>query len=417
MPPAPTSSAGIAAAIPTDGGPGPAAPRRQLADHGTRGSGPLTIFLAGVHGNEPMGVRAIETAFAELATARGFRGRAVALLGNRAAFARGERQVDRDLNRAFRYDLDPEPTGEPHVAAPRLDPADHTAEVRERDELLEVIRAELAEADPDEEVVVVDLHTFSGDGPPFCVLSDTLRNRAFAEAWPIPKILGLPEEVPGTAIEYLTAAGLIALVVETGRHDDPLAAELHASVIRLALIHAGHLPGGGTGDPGADRQRLADAVRGLPRQLDVQYRHPVDAADAFVMAPGWDTFDAVNRGETLATDVHGPVRAPRGGRMLLPLYQSQGSDGFFIARPIGAIWLRLSAGLRRLGLTGIARLLPGVRRHPSRPHTLSVNRRVARWLAIDIFHLLGYRGLGGDEHTLFVARRQHDLRRPRTMRP
>ncbi|MFK7959426.1 MAG: succinylglutamate desuccinylase/aspartoacylase family protein [Phycisphaerales bacterium] len=393
-------------------------PARRIASHGTPGTGPLTIFVGGIHGNEPMGVRAIEEVFAELqASTRPFTGRAVALLGNRAAFARGDRLIDRDMNRVFRYDLDREPTEEPPVAAPRLDPADDSAEVRERDALLDAIREEVASSDPDAEVIVIDLHTFSGAGPPFCVLSDTLRNRGFAEAWPIPRILGLPEELPGTAIEYLTAAGLIALVVETGRHDDPVSAELHAAVIRLALGQAGHLPGGGLGDPGADQQRLADAVRGLPRQLDVQYRHPVEPDDGFVMDPGWSTFDVVRRGEPVATSKGNAIPAPRRGRMLLPLYQSQGSDGFFLARPIGAFWLLLSTALRRAGLTGVAKLLPGVRRHPTRPHTLEVDRRVARWLAVDVFHLLGYRALGGDEDTLWVARRQHDLRRPRTMRP
>lgn len=393
----------------------PSPPRspRVLAEHRGEAPGPLTIFVAAIHGNEPRGVEAVRRVFGDLAARRPrFRGTAVAILGNREAFVRGRRFVDSDLNRAFTFDLVDE-EGDGFV--PRLRRLEGT-EAREREELLAAIREHVAALPEGAEAAVVDLHTFSGDGPPFCVFADTLRNRDFAAAWPLPRILGLPEEVPGTLAEFVTDAGLVGVVVETGRHDDPRAADLHAAVIRRTLEHAGHVGPGVLAEPGADVARLAEAVRGLPRQLDVQHRHPVDPEDRFRMRPGWATFDPVARGEVVADDARGEVASPRRGRMLLPLYQELGADGFFIARPIGERWLALSRWMRRLGVASAATLLPGVRHHERRPLALVVDRRIARWLALDVFHLLGFRRVASDRRRIVVSRRLHDRRPPPRMR-
>ena len=401
----PASSA--APASPVDASP------RVLAEYRGQEPGPLSIFVAAIHGNEPRGVEAVRRVFADLADrAPRFRGTAVAILGNREAFARAVRFVDSDLNRAFTFDLVDEDDANFTPRLRRLE----GAEAGEREELLAVIRRLVAELPEGSEAAVVDLHTFSGDGPPFCVFADTLRNRDFAAAWPLPRILGLPEELPGTLAEFVTDAGLVGVVVETGRHDDPRAAELHAAVVRRTLEHAGHVDAGVLAEPGADHRRLAEAVRGLPRQLDVQYRHPVEPGDGLRMRPGWATFDPVARGEVVADDAGGEVASPRRGRMLLPLYQELGADGFFIARPIGERWLALSRWLRRLGIASAAALLPGVRHHERRPLALVVDRRIARWLAVDVFHLLGFRRVASDRRRIVVSRRLHDRRPPRRMR-
>lgn len=396
--------------------PGPMLPRVLGTYEGDR-PGPLTIIVAGVHGNEGRGVEAARWVLADLDERRPpFRGRLVALTGNRTALAAGVRHIDRDMNRAFPYGLSEIRAGEDGWP-PILQPIADSVEARERDGLLDAIREHAMTADPDEEAIVIDLHTFSSDGPPFCVFADTIRNRRFSEAWPLPRILGLAEEVPGTLIEYLTAAGFIAIVVETGRHDDPRSARLHEASVRLALVRAGHVDAAAMPGLDEDRAALAAATTGLPRQLDVQHRQPVAPDDGFVMRPGWANFDRVAGSDELADTSDGPVRAPRGGRMLLPLYQSQGSDGFFIARPIGGIWLALSDLLRRLGVPKLAGMLPGVHRHESRPNALVADRSIARWLAVDVFHLLGFRRLASDGRRLEVARRQHDRRRPSRLRP
>jgi hypothetical protein len=90
----------------------------------------------------------------------------------------------------------------------------------------------------------------------------------------------------------------------------------------------------------------------------------------------------------------------------MPLYQQQGDDGFFIVREIRTFWLHLSAWTRRLGLERIVHWLPGVHSKPGADDSFVVDRRVARWYALELLHLLGFRrhGLLGDRY-LEVSRR------------
>lgn len=391
--------------------------------------GPTTILLACVHGNEPMGLRAVERILDELRdlVARGgtLRGRVAALVGNRAALAAGRRQVHRDLNRAFTYELVAPPAGDARRGANAADPVLHALDLGpaetdhervEREELLAAIDDLLVAHADGFESYLIDLHTFSGEGPPFAVFSDTLRNRRFCRALPLPSILGLTEEVPGTLVQYTAAAGMISAVFETGRHEDPLSATLHEAVVRLGLRTAGHVDDRALGDPEADERALAEASAGVPDVLDVQHRHPVEHGDGFVMRPGWRNFAEVRLDEPLADDRTGPISAPRSGRILLPLYQSEGTDGFFVARPVHPAWLGVSAVLRRLRVSGLLAWLPGVRRVPERPNTLEVDTRVARLLAVDLFHLFGWRRLRTHGRGILFARRPWDLERPARVR-
>src|SRR5690606_25847474 len=65
-------------------------------------AGPLFIVLAGVHGNEPSGVQAVQKVFEEVSTLDApFRGTFVGIVGNLAALRAGRRYIDEDLNRIW----------------------------------------------------------------------------------------------------------------------------------------------------------------------------------------------------------------------------------------------------------------------------------------------------------------------------
>jgi len=175
----------------------------------------------------------------------------------------------------------------------------------------------------------------------------------------------------------------------------------------LALEAAGMLP-----DPRA-ATRLADAraflsrlSRNLPRVLEVRHRHFVGPKDQFTMRPGYASFQEVAENEHLADDETGPVIAPETGIILMPLYQPAGDDGFFITREFNQFWLSVSAMLRRLHVDNVLPWMPGITRDPSHGGTLLVNGRVARWFALEVFHLLGYRKRRQMGDVLVVARRR-----------
>jgi succinylglutamate desuccinylase len=56
----------------------------------------------------------------------------------------------------------------------------------------------------------------------------------------------------------------------------------------------------------------------------------IEPGDDFRMRPGYQNFQPVKKGEWLANDQDGKIVARCDGYILMPLYQSQGDDGFLI---------------------------------------------------------------------------------------
>ena len=123
------------------------------------------------------------------------------------------------------------------------------------------------------------------------------------------------------------------------------------------------------------------------------------------MEPGFESFDKVEKGRLLARRDGEALVAPEDCRVLLPLYQGQGDDGYFLARKIGMFWLFVAAVLRRCRLQSVLHWLPGVSQHPDQPHTLVVSRFVW-WLPVrEVFHLLGFRRLRTADGQICFSRR------------
>jgi succinylglutamate desuccinylase len=367
---------------------------RRLTDFGPRDRGPTLVVVSGMHGNEPAGVEASRRVASRLADrSAALRGRVVFLVGNRSAIARGLRFVDRDLNRAWT---------DARVRALRNGHPGTGAEDLEQRHLLDALDELIAEAAGP--LVLLDLHTTSGDGGPFTTVADTLRNRTLALAFPVPLVLGLEELVEGTLHDYLGRRGCASLVFETGQHLEPPATERAEAGIWLLLAATGVLPESAIPELASALDRLAREGRGLPRVLEMRHRHAVAPDDGFRMKPGFRNFQRVRRGEVLASDRTGEVRAPETGRVLMPLYQVQGEDGFFIVREFRPVWLRVSHVLRRMGAARVVHWLPGVSRHPERSGALVVDRSVARWYALEVLHLVGYRRHEEEGERLVVLR-------------
>jgi succinylglutamate desuccinylase len=365
---------------------------------------PTLIVVGGLHGNEPAGVEASRRVTAALEDRRArLRGPVVFVAGNLQALARRRRFIDRDLNRAWTSSRvqellasnGSEPSGEPA-----------SAEDVEQRELLAVIDGALETADGP--VFVLDLHTTSGTGGAFSTVADTLRNRAVALQLPVPLVLGLEELVEGTLHEYLGTRGCITVAFESGQHDEDRAADRAEAAIWILLAATGVMAEVDLPELTAARKSLARDAEGLPRVFEMRYRHPVENGDAFRMRPGYQNFQPVRRSEAVGDDVDGPVEVPENGRMLMPLYQDQGQDGFFVVREFNAFWLSMSRILREIGFQRYVHWLPGIRLHPDRPDALVVDRRVARFYALQVLHLLGYRRHAERGSVLEVLRQNHD---------
>ena len=382
----------------------PAAARRfdrQLCDfRGERAAaGPSLIVVAGLHGNEPAGVLALLRVSEIIQQLRlPVTGRFTALAGNLTALEAGRRFVDRDLNRAWQAE---------RVAALRSGATPTSVEDLEQAALMDAL-APLLESTQGEHFVL-DLHTTSSCSAPFILFSDTLPNRRFARHFQLPLILGLEEQVDGAMLDYVEARHrLVTMGVEGGQHDDPASVDNLESVLWVALVTAGCLDAADLPDLEAHRQRLAAARADLPRVLEVRHRHAIGPDEAFRMEPGFANFEPVKRGQLLATNRGGSVLAGETARVLMPLYQGQGDDGFFLTRPVRPFWLRVSEALRQHRVGRILPLLPGVREHTAIPHTLVIDTGIAKLFPMQILHLLGYRKQRWDAGRLVVSRRVGD---------
>ena len=138
--------------------------------------------------------------------------------------------------------------------------------------------------------------------------------------------------------------------------------------------------------------------------VEIRYRHNILPGEGFFMKPGFENFDAIRKGDLLASDRHGEIRSLETGYILMPLYQSQGNDGFFLVRRVRPFWLRLSACLRAIGVGNVLQYLPGVERRGN--DTLAVNSKIARWFVVEILHLLGYRRQRPENGTQVFRRRR-----------
>ncbi len=373
--------------------------RRQLKEHRIgsydRGlAGPLVLAVGGLHGNEPDGVDAVSALLMDLAeSAPGFNGRLVALAGNLGALAQGRRLIDEDLNRMWSVEgLERVHSG-----------SNGSAESHELTGLKELIEAEVRQASGP--VLLLDLHSTSAPGAPFSILADTLQNRPFVEALPIPTVFGLEEHLDGPLLTWFTNCGHSAIVVEGGRNRHGATRENLANATWILLGAAGCI------DPQSSPVRrahecLSRATPNLPGVLEVVHMHPLDPGDRFEMRPGYRGFQAVDEGEILAEDRDGFVKAPQRARILMPLYQGEGEDGFFLCRSWSHRWLRFSTSLRTSGLQGLLPALPGVFAHRDIEGALWVQDfDELRPMVREFLRVFGYRKVVVDGKGLALLRR------------
>lgn len=291
--------------------------------------GPLLVCVGGVHGNEPAGVRALRQVLdeiAEIGDPTPIRGTFVALAGNVGALADSVRYRTRDLNRQWTDPRTDEIRGE-REGRPPLGP-----EGREQRRLLRILERTLEE-DRRGPAYLVDLHTTSGESPPFAIVGPREACRRFARGFPVPQVHGLGRHLPGMLSDWACRRGFAALTAEAGQHAASTSVDRHRAMAWVALAAAGLAPESLPAVAGA-RELLSAASEGVPPRLRVRYRHPVAPENGFRMRPGLKNFDPVLEGDPLAEDDRGEIASPQSGRLFLPLYQELGSDGFFIVRPV-----------------------------------------------------------------------------------
>lgn len=286
-----------------------------------------------MHGNEPAGIQALSILFKllELEPESNpdfrFRGRIVGFKGNLRAIENGVRFLDRDLNRQWR------PEQVKRILNTPVRQLRH--EALEILELHTAVMEEIQDYQPDE-VIVLDLHTTTAYGGIFSIATDDPKSVIIAVELHAPVITGLLEGIQGTTLHYFNTENIgietTTVCFESGQHEETLSVNRAIA----AIINCMRTVGCVRSEDVENRHDalLIEYARGLPKVSKLITTHSIRPGDQFRMVPDYKNFQKVKQGEILAFDRNGPIEAIEDGLILMPLYQKQGEDGFFLIRAV-----------------------------------------------------------------------------------
>ncbi|MDZ7691386.1 MAG: succinylglutamate desuccinylase/aspartoacylase family protein [Balneolaceae bacterium] len=292
------------------------------------GNGPTIIVFAGIHGNEPAGIQALSNIFTELeGKEEKFNGKLIGIRANLHALYEGVRFVDEDMNRIWF----------PSIIDKIRRSATEELESSERIQIknvLAILDRELDEKN-DQPVIFVDLHSFSAQGDMFAITARKEHHMKMLSSMHIPMIFGIEEALRGTALRYFQDFGYITFALEGGNHQNKLTVTNNTAAMMLLVSHAGCLDSSETPNFVEYNRHLLQQNEQLPSKVELVYQHIIEDGDNFAMRPGYTNFQPVKKGEWLANDRNGQIRAQCDGYILMPLYQKQGDDGFFLVSEQG----------------------------------------------------------------------------------
>lgn len=292
---------------------------RIIGTYTSNESGPLLLITAAVHGNEPSGVRALENIFKTLHTEKpSIKGTFVGIVGNKAALDKKLRYLDEDLNRTW--------TSE-NIQNKVTD----SNEKKEMFELIELLET-LSEKKHTHRYFI-DCHTTSSESLPFISVQESGINNSWAQQFPIYIIRGFSDIVQGTIDGYFSRQGITGFTVEAGQHDSAESETYHEGIIWIALDKACHLNFDDLADiPNTVLKTMNETPR--KKTLEIIHRFGLKDNDDFTMQKGFENFQAIKKGEHLATLNGTPVNSEWDAYIFMPLYQAKGNDGFFVVKEI-----------------------------------------------------------------------------------
>tara|TARA_R110002020_G_scaffold41713_4_gene122748 strand:+ start:1508 stop:2452 length:945 start_codon:yes stop_codon:yes gene_type:complete len=284
--------------------------------------GPYLLISGGVHGNEPSGVLALQRVFKRLLKDKPIlKGKIVGVAGNIVALKKGVRLIDKDLNRVCTLE------NEKQLKEGKMLEFHEGSEFNELMRIVEKLEAEKFNT----EFHFMDLHTTSSNTAPYISVNRQEDSFAFAKQMPLPVVKGIEKYIPGHFDHYQTLKGHAGFTMEAGQHDDPKSVDYHEAAIWVILVKTGMLEKSAIN---YDKYfKLLEGASPTNDNFEVTYRQEINEDQFFRMDPGYSNFTKIDKGQRLACLDGETIVSKSKGRVFLPLYQTQGSDGFFIVKP------------------------------------------------------------------------------------
>jgi len=252
-----------------------------------------------------------------------YHGTILGIIGNIKAYKQGKRYINRDINRMWSDEL---------VQKIKLSkPEDLDGEEIEIFEILGVIGQETLSGKY-QKMILLDLHTTSSEGGIFSITTEDTESIRIASALHAPVVKGLLKGISGTSLHYFCTKNIgidsTALAFEAGQHEDPKSVNRTIAAIINCMRSIGAVNKHDVEN--IHDELLLNYSNNLPPLVNVIDKYTVKDNSKWLMKPGYTHFKSIQKGELLANDINGPVFAAHDGLILMPLYQAQGSDGFFI---------------------------------------------------------------------------------------
>lgn len=259
-------------------------------------TGPTSIILVGVHGNERCGVEALDTLLPKLAIKNG---RVLIAYGNPRAIEQNVRFTDMNLNRAFK---------------------DTSLYSKAEQANYEYQRAQFLKPYLNQADVLLDIHaSTTPNSQPFIICE----NNALEIVKYLPFELinsGFDTLHPGGTDSYMNNLGKIGICVECGYLEDPLSVKKAEESILAFLVALGH-------------------IDGLPK-ITKQSRIKFDSiyftkTNNFRLAKEFKDFEKISKGQLIGTDGLEEVKASSSGIIIFAgNHNSIGSEAFVFGQAI-----------------------------------------------------------------------------------
>lgn len=306
---------------------------RLIGEYTDGRKGPMIICLAAVHGNEPAGIKASELMLKMLEVEPitnskfEFNGTFISILGNLEAYIVNERFIEKDMNRAWHKD---------HIdqimAAEKSSLQHEDFEIRE---VMDLIHKKIKQYKP-ERVILLDMHTTSSDGGIFAIPNEKEASLLYAMQMNAPVIMNMLKGISGTTLDYFTKENfdvdIVSVVFESGQHFDPVSVNRAIAALTNLMAAAGSFDESHI----ANRHNaiLDEYSKGLPRISTLVDKFYIEDITKFEMLPGFKNFQSIKKGDHIANYDGEKIHASHDGMILMPLYQKQGEDGFFIVQKV-----------------------------------------------------------------------------------
>lgn len=260
--------------------------------------GPASIIMAGVHGNEPCGVKAIEKILPILKQ-KIIKGKVIFLIGNPLALKEEKRFVDANLNRMFK-------------SIPKYDEK-FSYEYHRAKFLMSVL---------DQAGALLDLHSTRNPSKPYAFVERLNEsNKLVVSNLPVEiskVVFGANDFHPGCSDGYMYQNGKIGICVECGQHEDPASVRVAETSILTFLNSRGHF---------IDDPKLKDYAREFFNLTEIYFTKV-----NFKPKKVFPDFTYVKKGTIIGTDGNEKVKAKKNSYILFVVaHDEPGKEAFVLA--------------------------------------------------------------------------------------